>query len=411
MRRGALALWRSALGLAALALMLVGCDATAHNATPAHHSQATATAAPPKMLDWRKIGLPPGVPATEDSVSGPMPIATIVSPVNGHLAWVCAPGNGASFQVWFTQDAGATWRQVGALTPTAPLPITACVLTADRGNADALAANFGWSSGNGPTVSSGSLSYYSSDDGASWRQMPQNDWVAQVATVGGATYAMLISAQSTSLVVSGDHLTTWHSAQQPPQNTHAPFQFWAASASGELLLANMNGGAQVSDDAGASWGPLPPPQTGQAIEVTVAAWLAQSSDWRICGYEQTQTAQDPMETRCTADRGKTWASYPPLTSTWECGHCARNAGPNSGVNPCLASAITASGALYAICGNDPQDSGKPWAPWTISRLSPGASTWATVGLAPCTTLNIAQSGQAWCNDARGAATYILDQLP
>jgi hypothetical protein len=416
MRRGAVALWRTVLGLSVLALMLVGCDATPQSAAPTHgRALATATATPTKMLDWREVSLPPGVPATEDTPNGALPIAPVVSHVNGRNAWVCAPASGASFQVWFTQDAGATWRKMGTLTPTAPLPITTCDLITDQGDADALVAIFDWSSGNGPSVSSGSITYYSTDDGVNWLQMPRNILISQVVTVGATTYATLLdtSTQISHLVASTDHLASWRVIQIPTQSANGYSVFWAAAAPGGLLWGLMNTDLLYLSNSGGSWTAIPSPASAP-VQVNLAAWRGQPGGWLVCGYVNIAagTPEVTAQTECSADLGKTWVVYPTLKETWECGHCAADAGPSSGVHPCLPSAITASGALYSVCGNDPQDSGTPPTPWTISRLSPGASAWTTLGLTSCQSVTFTQTGQAWCfDDLVSRSTYMLDQLP
>jgi len=401
----------------ALTLILSACGATTVNSgqKQAISAPRTPTAMPtPPHLSWRAVTLPAKGNAN-DVANG---VATAVSPVNGRHAWVCASSDGATFLIWFTKDAAATWQMVSVLT--SPAAGASCSLTADQGDSNAIAANFAWGTANASGGGTqGSQSYYSTDDGAHWTAMRPELWIAQVITVGSSTYASLLdtSAQADGFVVSADRLASWHGILQPTQNTHPQYRFWAASVTGELLWADtLGGGAQWSDDGGASWGGVPPPSPGQIVQTTLATWQAQSSDWLVCGYVAGAT-QGPAENLCTSgiggsfELGKVWSAYPSLTDTWECGHCAQGGGPSSGVHSCLASAMASDGTLYSVCGNDPQDSGTPPTPWTISRLTPGASIWATVGLAPCQNITLTQTGQAWCVDPVNQSLYMLDQLP
>ncbi len=368
-----------------------------------------ATVTPKPALDWRAVTLPTPFVVRTTGIA--------ISPVNGSEAWFCAPATGTSgYQVWRTTNAGVTWVTASYLTLAPAHAIMGCSLAPNQSDANAVAINFNWGDANAPVnAPQGTQSYYSVDGGATWTTLPQDVWVEQVATSGATTYAEIADTSQrsqTSLITSADHLASWNSVSTPGQDTHPEFQFWAAPTPGELLWANMYGGGIYSTNYAVlanTWKPITPPTNGDGLTVTLAVW--QSNSWLICGYVEKLGAPNSAVNVCTHDRGATWTTFPPLKNTWECGHCGQGGVAGSGVNPCLTSAISASGALYAICGNDPQDSGDAPTPWTVSRVAPGGSAWTTLGQAPCRQLTTTQTGQAWCFDPVGHAAYVLDTLP
>jgi len=396
-----------------IALTLAGCGGASSPGALAGHTsgqtttQASATPAPIPTLPWRKISLPVGL--------NPHTVGFAFSPVNGRIAWACAPqSSGGSYRIWRTQDAAATWQPVGIITPNTPLPPSNCYLTADQNDINSIDAMFPWGVENIPANSgpSGDTAYISSDGGSTWTPLPGGFVVDHMATIAGVTYATLIDTAHNDhqdFVVSANHLVSWHSILPPTQTPPPDSIFWAAP-SGELLWAAMNSGVLYhSSNGGASWATVPAP-AGQSVEVTVAQWSAGS--WLFCGSQMVATAQTHDQNECSADLGKTWIARADLTDTWECGHCGQNGDPSSGVTPCASTMLLGDGSLLAVCGNDPQDSGQP-ASYALSRLPSGATRWATIGSTPCQTANLAQTGQLWCvNSVRGVDTiYILDQLP
>ncbi|HET9109233.1 MAG TPA: hypothetical protein VFN78_00270 [Ktedonobacterales bacterium] len=405
----------------AMMLALAGCESPGPlpgvvSKTASPHTTITPKAA----LDWRHATLP------TPFVIGTAGIA--ISPANGSVAWFCAPATGTQgYQVWRTNDLGATWVKAGYLTLAPAHAIMGCSLAANQSDPNAVAVNFNWGNANAPVnAPQGTQSNYSIDGGATWTTLPQDIWVDQVVSAGATTYAEIADTSQrsqTSLITSTDHLASWNTVSAPGQdNTHPDFQFWAASTPGELLWANMNaGGAVYTDYAGSGgvWNAITPPTKSESLQVTLAVWQSaqatgfQANGWLICGYIQEAGVQNGAVNVCTHDRGTTWTTFPPLKNTWECAHCGQGGGANSGDNPCLASAISASGALYAVCGNDPQDSGEASTPWAVSRVAPGSSTWTTLGQAPCQQITTTSTGQAWCLAAEKGVTtvYVIDMLP
>lgn len=380
-----------------------------------------ATTTPKPALDWRTVTLPTPFSYLTTGIT--------VSRANGRDAWLCAPAAGTQgYQVWRTTDAGMTWVKASYLTLAPTHAIKSCSLAPNQSDANGVAINFNWGDANAPVnAPQGTQSYYSVDSGANWTTLPPDIWVIQVVTSGATTYAEIADTSQrsqTSLITSADHLASWNTVSPPGQNpTHPDFQFWAASTPGELLWANMNADGALYTDyngSGGVWNAITPP-AGDSLQVTLAVWQSaqatgfQANGWLICGYVQQAGVQNSAINVCTHDRGATWTTFPSLKNTWECGHCSQTGGASSGVNPCLASAISDSGALYAVCGHDPQDSGTPWAPWTVSRIASGGSAWTTLGQTPtaCVDITLTSTGQAWCfNTLKGATTaYVLDTLP
>ncbi len=402
----------------ALALALAGCGgAASHGAssqagvsTITAHATATATAAataiPAPPLPWRQVSLPSGINLSHVYVTP--------SHVNGRDAWACAQKSAGSYQILRTQDGGASWQVVNTLTPTAQLPVNSCGIVADAGDVNSVAVTFGWGTPNsvGPT---GSVTDFSYDAGANWARLPGNLFLEQVATFGGATYAILYDTAPNgqqTLVASANHLATWHSIMPMAASVSVQGIFWAADG-GQLIWSRLNSSTYYhSTNGGASWTKIPPPAgvtTQDYVEVTEANWNAQSGAWLLCGDRMQATDNPHTQNECTSNLGQTWLKRDNLTSTWECANCANGGGPSSGVAPCFPSLLTSNGALLAVCGNDPQDTGATPS-YAISRLAPGSSSWAMVGAIPCQSPILSQTGQLMCTDS-ATTVYELDQLP
>ena len=392
-----------------LLLALTGCGGASSGGAPAGggvaggvtpHATAgkaaKATPTPVKMLDWRAVALPQGAASA----------MIAVSTVNGREAWVCAPAGGGLYQIWRTQDEGATWNQVSALHPITQLPVNDCVVEADKGDADALLAEFNWGVTNSPVSNppQGEVEYFTADGGATWTQAPNNTMFQEVTTVSGVTRALAMDLSKpnapAAIIVSSDHLAAINPLPNPNGTSNANVEVWLARTPQEMIWAEMNSAiAFHSSDGGATWTAIPPPSNFNG-SLTVAAWRGQATGWLICGYQNIPAASGPptAHNECSADLGKTWTSFPTLTNTWECGHCGQNATPMSGVESCLPAMITSAGALYAMCGDDPQDTAgtTPPTPAILSTLAPGATTWTALGGAPCmfgANLVMTQTGQ------------------
>lgn len=371
----------------ALALLLSACGGGKTNGALQRSSapKATPTVAIPQ-LSWRKITTP--IDLTHGGVS------MGVSPVNGRDAWICGDGASAGqFLIWRTQDAGATWSQVSSLSPVAPPPTavsTACSVIPDQNVATSVAI---WlptanpSATPGPTSSA--LAYYSSDGGITWTQMPHNWWIDQVATSGATTYALVndLGHQSdVNVFASSDRFTTWRAvnptAQEWAQNP--PILWVAPDSSDALLSTNYQNQLFHSTDGGQTWTQTIA-QSDQAAGAQLAVWRGQNGGWLICGEPARQAL-------CSADLGKTWTAR-----------------PDTGEASCAPVGLTSDGSLYDVCpAVGAYGSAEPY---TLMRLSLGASAWTAVGRAPDKYITVTQSGQIWCSAGDGSATYVLDHLP
>lgn len=385
-----------------LTLALAGCGGGAHE-----QPNALKTTAP--ILNWRKLAPPTNVDRRNSSIS--------VSRVNGRNAWLCAPDSSGQFLVWRTQDAGMTWSQTGAFPSPAPASAMTqlCSMSADQNLDTGVAFDISWGSGNSPAPEApGAVSYYSADGGAHWTEAPKNQYIQQVATSGNITYAIVEDTANNyyvSVVASSSQLSDWRVIDPTILPAQSNGLFWAATSSGALLWADPNStSAFHSSDQGTTW-TTALTQSSQQVSVNLAVWRGQSAGWLMCGFLQSSAGNgaDASQTLCSADMGKTWTVRKNLLDTWECAHCT-SGGASSGVHPCVPNEIAPDGALYATCGNDPQDTGAPPTPWVFSRLPLGASAWRTVGQAPCASVTTTQTGQAWCIDPTHG-DYVLDQLP
>lgn len=393
MRLGAMRLWRAGAALVVMTLTLVlsACGSvTARATTSAPRAQASATQTPAlttaPTLSWRKVTMP----IQDDGHSG---IAMNVSPVNGRVAWICAPASGGRYTIWRTQDAGMTWRQMTALTPAAPPQATTCSVVPDQNLATGVVAYFITGNPITPGGPQSALAYYSSDGGASWTEMPRDWWVQEVATSGDVTYALSLDLAhgggNSVLYASFDHLQTWQPINPTSQPMQQNTQFWAASDSGELLFSlNYTNRLYHSTDNGRHWTQTLA-QVGAAISVALASWRGPSAGWLICGSALTGQV---TQTQCSQDLGKMWTA---------------RKNPQSS---CNTLALAADGALYSLCAYQPPTATA--SQWAMFRLPLGSATWTVIGQTPYNFVTMTQSGQVWCTDGSGLNnTYVLDRLP
>ena len=263
--------------LASLLVMLVGCGQSS-----VQQKQSPDTNTLP-ALSWRFVSLPNGAPFAGTN-------GFAVSPVNGMDACACMPGSNSDYAVWKTEDAAATWQQVSSVSPVTPLAITSCDVVADQRNQNALALIFSWGAGAEGTL--GSVSFYSSDTGQHWQQLPTGLQPMEIATLGQTTYAILAFAAKGSttgtqsgFVVSHDNLSAWQEINPASLTPHeAVSEFWVGSSSADLLLSASSSAATGgllfhSTDAGQNWISLPSAGVWQS---SLADWSEKSDAWSIC---------------------------------------------------------------------------------------------------------------------------------
>jgi hypothetical protein len=382
-----------------LLMALAGCSHA-----PASVVGATRTPTTVPTLAWQFVTLPNGAP-----VAGANGFA--VSPVHGTIVWACLPGNGASYTIWQSHDAAASWMQIHVVAPVTPLPVTGCQVIADQSDVDALALVFTWGAGADGTL--GSVSFYSDNGGAQWQQLTSGLQITEVATLGQMTYAILVATDpglgytgkvvSRGLVVSTDGLHSWQTINPPGVVvTNGASQFWIGATSADLMVSAPNtteGGLLFqSTDAGEQWTALPLP-AAQAGLASLAIWREQASGWFICSMSGVGSGF----MQCTSNLGQSWTALPMLEITSSCTACDKGAAPAE-TSPCLPSAASVDGSLLATC---PQTSGDAdQMTFTLYRLPPGASKWVPLGQAPSSLIAYTRTGQLWCLTPGGTLAML-----
>lgn len=365
-------------GVIIIALVLVaGCGiSTSHGASASTTKYATPIATP--ALVWQKRLLPPNA------------AGWAISPVNGRDVWACAPDQGDNFTIWASHDAAATWAKVGHLAPATPQPTTACSLVADQHATKMLIAVISWGAGANDTLRA--ISLLSTDGGVTWRKMPSEAVVSDLATIAGKTYAILydtsaptIDESSVQLVVSADGLHTWRRLR-PAQlvTTDSFFDFRLGPQPGELMGATYQDSLWRTVNDGASWSRISAPTD----QINLFRWLPQVGYWMLC----TGTGSPPTAT-CSVDLGKTWQRAPLLSATTVCAECSKTGKPVSETQPCVPGAITNNGSLVTICIDG-----------TAHLLAPHAQTWTPLGPSPAGGFSILADSQLWCWDS---AQYVF----
>lgn len=388
----------------ALLVLLSACGTNPQRAGSHSSANATATPVPHPPLQWRQVSPPSGVDFASAGVT--------MSPVDGHDAWICAPGSNSGFQIWRTQDGGVTWQSESTLAPSAPLPITGCDLVANQTSANAIAAVFTWGAGIDGTLRS--RSYYSVDGGARWTQLTGDQALSSVATSGAMTYALLMDTstavqnQTIALVASQDQLVSWHAIQPPGLATHDGVEeFWMTPEGGQLLAQTANNELFSSNTGGASWAPILGP-SGQAIQVSLAASPGPGSQWYICG---TVSATHLLE--CSRDLGGSWSQLPLLFGTYHCNACGKGGASVSGTASCPPSTMTQAEMIMVSCGSQISDINGllQQSAYVLYGLPHGATDWMAIGTAPGPNVLVTQTGQIWCMTSSATQMFVLDRLP
>jgi len=393
-RAGHAAKWWGCLcaGLTLLALLLSACGvrsagSSGGGVTRQSTPTATPTATPATTLAWRQSTWPPGFSLQDGGLA--------VSPVDGHDVWTCAPAGNGVFAVWASRDAALTWARVGAATLTTP-QWTRCALVADSDSTTTLVLVLTWGSGATGTLASASL--ISQDGGATWRALPGELDVVQVASVAGTIYAILYNTAPNApppsgLVVSTDGLRTWRVARPPNLATHDEiFQFWLNPTADDLVATSALHTLWRSTDGGVTWTRLP----SLDMQASLGVWLPQRGQWLLCGGMPTAP-----QLVCTSNDGASWRQVPSVKSTASCAICGKNASTYTPYSDCAIDAIAPDQSFVSICSIS--DMGGTL---TLFRLTPAASTWANLGTAPGGFLALSASGQLWCLDQQTLRLFV-----
>lgn len=400
--------WAVALVCLGCALAVAACGGSARaGGTPgiAHTPGATAanSPTPSATIPWRAVSLPSGVAPSQ--VGG----GFIASPAEGRAAWVCAITQPGTVAVWATRDAGQTWRQMSTFTPALPEPAGDCSLSPDLGDGQALVASFSWGCGECGTLRT--ITYFSLDGGAHWRQLAGQLSVGAITQAGGTTYAMLSNtldvakaSEQSQLVVSTDALRTWHRiTPQGLQTSDSIANFWVRPQTGELLVVSAFGTLWRSEDRGQSW--LAVAVAPGVREIQDARWLAAQQRWMLCGPGAGATSSNYA---CSLDLGQTWQPETVPTYGEYCPmKCGYGSTPVLQTQPCLVAGITGSGALLALCPPGSPAVATP-APqhFTVYRRALGATRWTALGIAPTAWLQIGADGTVWCLASPASALEV-----
>jgi hypothetical protein len=357
-----------------------------------------------------------------------------VSPVDGADAWDCESTDSYTYLIWATTDAGAHWRQTGAIATAHQANATSpvyCRLYTDQANPQVLAADFAYlPRPPDPNLPAGYiLSYISQDGGATWRAVPGKLQVEALTTSGPSLYALVddtsVAAFTPHLIVSADGLKTWRTlplpvASETGASTSGKVNHLYGGPGADGLLVSADGlplehlGASTG-----SWTPIKFPTLtaselhDQQIPIT---WLPAQRIWMICiGALNFATA--PPRTgflRCTTDDGATWRERPFPTDASGAPLQAANSGW-----ACVPSALTNVGALLAWCEMTAADltpeklSVPAPKPGHLLSLALSSSRWVDLGPLGGGDFGVSASGQvvwslgeydtAWVADLTGLA--------
>jgi hypothetical protein len=195
------------------------------------------------------------------------------------------------------------------------------------------------------------------DGGAHWQPLhglePLLLWLA---TYHGTTLAMLEnSSGSLHLWRSTDQMQIWQEVAQA--HSGEPF---INPMTGDLLVVDNNGVNQgyidESTDLGQHWTTHPIPSELTGLTLLVSPPVV-GQPWRLCGTGDTFV--------CSMDGGRTWASPPPLTATFD------NTSKGIVVPETAQSvAVGADGTIYADL------------PSELYQLTPHAMHWQPLTLPP-----------------------------
>lgn len=377
--------------LALGALFISGCATLATAPT-----KATATRTPAPALTWKAVTLPPN-----DSLQS---IGWAVSPLDGHDAWVCMPGDAGAYTIWATKDAGVTWQHVGTFTAAIAGPAR-CMLVADQTSAQGLMADLSWGCGECGTLRD--MTLYSADGGLQWRRLAGYYQPQEFTSFSGGIVAILNDTETTSssdvinLVVSSDGFQTWRAIRPDALAANDSFfRFWLAPDGSSLIASSYNNTLWRTTDLGATWTQIPTPdeQTG------LATWLSQRNTFHLCGW----TSSDQMLIHCSDDLGAHWSEALAQTETIQCDAKCGN-GVAAQTQPCPPSSMAPDGSLLASC-----TASTPTGPASaIYRLPLGGAVWQHVGTAPGNVTLVSATGPVWgvASDPNQIIGLYTAQLP
>ena len=221
---------------------------------------------------WEHLGLPETERITK----------ILVHPKDSDTVFVCAPGklwsDSRDRGLYRTRDGGETWQQVLA----GPNASTGCSgVTMDPENPDVMFAGTwdfrrkGWtfrSGGEGPTVTSGSGLYRSTDGGSTWRELaaganglpakPFGRIEVEIAPSDAKRVYAFIEGVDSALYASEDGGATWEQRDKSQMMVWRPFYFAnlivdptnadRVFKTNLRLIVSTDGGKSFSDSAGST---------------------------------------------------------------------------------------------------------------------------------------------------------------
>ncbi|HEX8982253.1 MAG TPA: hypothetical protein VF792_05750 [Ktedonobacterales bacterium] len=363
--------WRASVwfGIAILlAALLAGCSAPLAQAPKSPGGDPTvtpATSLPP--LAWRSATTPPNFDVRRSGIA--------VSPVDGHIAWVCESSGSTSADIWQTQDAGLHWTVAGHISITTN-GVGNCELTPDEVDPHALVATITWGSGEAGDLTG--ESFYSSDDAAHWQSLPQGSGLSEVATLNDVAVGIVPEG----LALSKDGFSTYSTTRPDSLKSQDIFRIWVAPSGGTILAASLNNGLWKTTDLGSTWTRVSTPFT----QTTMGRWLNGSGKFLICGG-----VSNPPSLQCSADLGGTWSTVPSLTYTHACSKCG--VGIVTQTDQCATAGIAPDGSILAYC--PVSKIADITSLFVLYRFTPGDTAWTILGGAHGVPGDIPDNGPLW----------------
>ncbi len=357
--------WGSAILLTAL---LAGCNAPFSQASKSPGGDPTSTPAtslPP--LAWRSATTPPNFDVRNAAIA--------VSPVDGHIAWVCEASGSTSADIWQTQDAGLHWNVAGHISITTNGSGN-CELTPDEVNPHALVASISWGSGEAGDLTG--ESFYSADDAAHWQNLPQGTGLSEVATTDSVTVGLVPEG----LAITRNGFSTYNVIRPDGLKPQDIFHMWVAPSGGTILAASINNGLWKTTDLGATWTSVPTPFT----QTTYGRWLGGSDRVLICGG-----IANPPVLQCSSDYGNSWSTIPSLTETHACSKCG--VGVTTQTNDCATAGIAPDGSMLAYC--PVSKTANTSSMFVLYRFTPGDTAWTILGGTNGVLGDIPDNGLLW----------------
>lgn len=391
--RQCVASWRFVvLPMLGIALLISACSTSAATsgvlkAAISPTPTSTPVPTPPPLtigaahpLVWKAHRLPAGIQYSSYNWAGPSLAAS-----DSNTAYLCGI-SGNSVQIWATHDRAATWQKTSAITG-ATKPADCNVVVDQLQPRHAILTMLAQVAGVVPFQAT-VQTYLTEDGGATWAPLapPSADTpiFTALATQGGVTYTIAETPPASAcftcyraLYRSTDGMKTWARAdsglfaqEAGGGSVDRDIYTLQVGAGGALLAtAQVNGYAYQeqlwhSDDGGAHWSQLGGDTMPLALNFLVVPAGQGSRFWRACTADQFlgDNSHPPMQRlTCTVDGGQSW-------------HVT--GGDNSYFDDIFAQA--SDGAVLAVTPSPAHGEDAT----TVVRVTPGKSTWQSLGPLP-----------------------------